>query len=214
MKKSLFLFLLLCAATIVSCDDEDNAIPQAILPDAEGLQQVWSAAGSVFDLDGDGACYLLDDTSDDGFAHTPDGDYISISVREYCEQFAADWNADPKNADNPITAEEAADRRFVGLFTRFNISADLFVMEQGAENGYSATLIQGSYTYNENTGVITVEDTIDSATKELVVSVDKEGTVNFLCSTEWYAFDTSSYDKTRTYWIKAPTRYYCPRSGK
>ena len=67
------------------------------LPSAQELQQTWEAAGSIFDLNSNGVCYQLDYNSDDGFAHIPNGDYVTISIREYCEQFAKDWNADSNN---------------------------------------------------------------------------------------------------------------------
>ena len=180
------------------------------IPNAIELQKTWEAQGSIFDIDSKGVCYQLDYNSYDGFAHTDNGDYVTIPIREYCEEFAKDWNADSKN-DRKITAEEAADREFDGLFTRFIIDENTLEMHQGTKYGDDVEMINGTYTYDEKTGIIKVQDTIDCTEKTIVVSIDNKDRVNFLINSEWYTFSTSSYDNSIDYWIFCPTFYYCSK---
>ena len=177
------------------------------LPSAQELQNTWETAGSIFDINSKGVCYQLDYTSDDGFAHNEDGSYKTIGIREYLVKFAEDWNADSKNKQK-ITPEEAADREFDGLFTRFIIDGYYFEMHQGTSYGDDIKMIDGEYTYDEKTGIIKVQDTIDEMEKTIVVSVDSKNRVNFLVNSEFYPFQTMNYDRTIEYWIYCPTFYY------
>lgn len=198
------------SVVVYDYNDVDSIVFKAKknIPNAIELQNTWEAGGSLFDINSNGICYQLDYNSDDGFAHSEDGNYVTISIREYLEKFAEDWNADSKN-EKKITPEEAGDREFDGLFTRFIITDTSFEMHQGTSYGDDVEMINGEYTYDEKTGIIKVQDIIDETEKTVVVSVDDKGRVNFLINSEWYTFSTSSYDNTIDYWIFCPTFYYC-----
>ena len=178
-------------------------------PSAKGLQQTWSVNTTDFDIENNQAvCYLLDSSSSDGFAHEEDSSYVFMSVKQYCEQFAKDWNADPNNPQ--ITAKEAAERTVTGdYFVRFTITEDQFLMTYGYLQ-YTVTEVDGKYTYDEETGTITVDDEIEQKKKEFKVYIDKDkNELVFYNFTEWYPLPMMSYDQTKDYYIVAPTYYYC-----
>lgn len=184
----------------------------ANLPTAKELVKTWSTTRTVFNLTNNKSiCYLLDYDSPDGFAHDDDGKYISMSVKEYCEQFANDWNADSAN-EQKITTEEAADRTVTGNdFVNFVITDNRFTMKYGYGPYYS-TNVDGTYTYDEETGIITVNDEIEKKAKQFIVSIDQEtNAVVFYNFTEWYPLSIMSYDQTKDYFIFAPTYYYCDK---
>ncbi len=185
------------------------------LPTKAELVRTWKATRSVFDIEsGNDRCYLLDYDSSDGFAHTDDGDYVLCTVKEYCEQFANDWNADTANTKK-ITTEEAADRIFsTGNFVNFVVTTNRFTMEHGYAS-YTVTDVSGNYTYDEATGVITVQDEIENKAKTFTLSIDKDTNgIVFLNATEWYPLSIMSYDQTKDYYIFAPTYYYCQPIGE
>lgn len=211
MKHFSSIKLLLAATVIVSSATNTFA---AKLLTAKELVRTWTTTRTVFDINNSKAvCYLLDYDSawGDGFAHNDDGSYVSMSVKDYCEQFAKDWNADENNTQK-ITTEEAADRTVTGDdFVKFDITDDRFVMKYGYAS-YEVKDVNGTYTYDEETGVITVDDEIESKKKTFTVSVDPEtDAVVFLNATEWYPLQIMSYDQTKDYYIFAPTYYYCDK---
>lgn len=211
MKHFSTIKLLLAAVVIMS--NVTGAFAAKLLT-AKELVRTWTTTRTVFDINYSKAvCYLLDYNSEwgDGFAHNEDGSYVTMSVKDYCEQFAKDWNADENNTQK-ITAEEAADRTVTGSdFVKFEIDGNRFVMRYGYA-GYEVTDVSGAYTYDEETGVITVDDEIESEKKKFTVSVDPEtDAVVFLNATEWYPLSIMSYDQTKDYFVFAPTYYYCDK---
>ena len=184
-----------------------------VIPTAKDFQNTWSTTHTVFDIENPkGVCYLLDYNNPDGFAHDEDGNYVYTSVKEYCEQFAKDWNANPAN--EKITAEEAADRTVTGkYFIRFAITEDNFLMTYGYGD-FSVTLVDGSYTYDAEKGIITVDDNVESTKKNFTLTYDEETKELVLLNfTEWFPLDIMSYDQEKSYYIMAPTYYYCNAEG-
>lgn len=184
-----------------------------VIPTAKDFQNTWSTTHTVFDIENPkGVCYLLDYNNPDGFAHDEDGNYVYTSVKEYCEQFAKDWNANPAN--EKITAEEAADRTVTGkYFIRLAITEDNFLMTYGYGD-FSVTLVDGSYTYDAEKGIITVDDNVESTKKNFTLTYDEETKELVLLNfTEWFPLDIMSYDQEKSYYIMAPTYYYCNAEG-
>lgn len=208
MKKNLLKLIFVACFALANA----TAAVATNLPTAKELVKTWSTTRTVFDLTNDKSiCYLLDYSSPDGFARDDSGNYIYMSVKEYCEQFANDWNADSSN-EQKITTEEAADRTVTGDdFVNFIITDDRFTMRYGYGPYYS-TNVDGTYTYNEETGIITVNDEVEKKTKQFTVSIDQETkAVTFYNFTEWYPLAIMSYDQTKDYFIFAPTYYYCDK---
>lgn len=210
MKKGLLHRFLMVTSVLFSCSFTHAA---DVIPTADIFQNSWLTTHTVLDIENpNGVCYLLDYNNPDGFAHDEDGNYITISVREYCEQFANDWNADPAN--EKITTEEAADRFVAGLnFVRFNVTQDNFLMTYGYDT-FSVTLVDGSYKYDFEKGVITVDDNVENTQKDFTLTFDEESKeLVFFNFTEWYPLSLMSYDKTKDYYVFAPTYYYCNVEG-
>lgn len=206
------------AVVLCSCSDDDNTAKnepkEPRIPTLDELVGIWNSGMCKFDLESKGWAYELDLEYSapyyDGFAHDENGDYVRISVKEYCEQYAADYNADPKNTDK-LTAEEAGTREFSDqLISRFTVEADHFLFVQGNKAGI-VTLITGTSVYDETTGVFTI--TRDSAYDEgevIEVSVfeDVDGVMNFVVNSEWYSFYTATYDDSKQYWVFCPIYYF------
>jgi len=175
---------------------------------------VWNSNLCKFDLDSPGWAYELDLTSDDGFAHDENGDYIRMTVREYCEQYAADYNADPANTEQ-LTVEEAGMRSWDdNLISRITVDADHFLFEQGTTIGI-VTQITGSFEYDSKTGVFTItRDSMSDAGEVVEVSVfeDVDGVMTFVVKSEWFPFHTATYDDTTEYWLFCPTYYYSEKT--
>lgn len=182
-------------------------------PAAEDIAGTWNVIGDRWDLDeGKSACYLMDDESEDGFARDENGDYITITVREYCEEYAKDYNADPKN-EIKGTPEDFAEKIYemLGLSGTFTVTDKHIKFDWGLDVGFYSTYIDGDYTYDPGTGIMTVDDrAIPSSPRELPVNVftDEEGRMNFRFS-EYYIVGMTSYDGSREYWIYAPTIFFC-----
>lgn len=157
--------------------------------------------------------------TDDGqdFATDDNGDYITLpSIRAYCEQYADDYNADPKNTIKG-TPEDFANHQYEGsyLFTNINITEDKVIIYSGQKIEDAGTLailcVSGTYTYDKTTCTFTVEDlAIENDPRTLAINVtkDEEGRINFRYS-DFDMYTTPSYDKTKTYYVFAPMIYYC-----
>lgn len=88
MKKSLLHRFFMVTLVLFSCSFSHAA---DVIPTADIFQNSWFTTHTVLDIENpNGVCYLLDYNNPDGFAHDEDGNYITISVRDYCEQFAND----------------------------------------------------------------------------------------------------------------------------
>lgn len=229
--------LLLSLAVMVSCSDDKNAddpgketpeqpetpeepeIPDRI--DLSELIGAWEAEGYRWDLDeGRSICYQMTDDGQD-FATDDEGNYITLpSIRAYCEQYANDYNADPKN-ETKGTPEDFANHEYEGsyLFTNINITEDKIVIYSGQQIPEQGTLailcVSGAYTYDKTTGTFTVEDlAIESDPRTLAINVTKDetGRMNFRYS-DYDMYTTPSYDRTKTYYVYAPMIFFCHRGS-
>ena len=185
-------------------------------PAPEDIIGVWKVIGDRWDLDnGESSCYLMDDESEDGYAHDENGNYIIITVREYCEQYARDWNADPANGTEG-TAEDFADKLYedIGLAGTFTVDGSRVSFDWGLELGFSALYVDGEYKYNAAEGYMQVDDrAIESDPRDLRIDVftDENGRMCFRYP-EFYIMSMYNYDQTEEYWIYAPTIFYCEKS--
>lgn len=216
-KAALLLSLLLA----VSCNDGNdtpgpNEKPQETI-ELHELLGAWEAEGYHWDLDeGRSVCYRMTDDGQD-FALNENGDYVVIpSIRDYCEQYAADYNADPAN-DIEGTPEDFADHPYedTGLFTNIVITEEKAVVYSGQRIEGAGTIailcVTGSYSYDKAAGQLTVADVAiesDPRTLAIDVSRDEEGRTNFRYS-DFDMYTTPSYDRTKTYYVYAPMIYYC-----
>lgn len=199
-----------CSQEIIVCQEGHGNLL------AEEIIGVWNVLGDRWDLDnGTSVCYLMDDDSEDGYAHDEDGNYITITIREFCEQYAEDYNADE---NNPVdgTPEDFADKLYedIGLAGTFEITADNVVFTWGLSVGFSAIMVDGVYEYNTAGGYMTVTDNaIPSDPRNLQIDVfqDEDGRMCFRYP-EYYITSMYSYDKSEEYWIYAPTIFYCEKS--
>lgn len=214
--------LFAAAAVLCSCSDDDGGSKtepkKPRIPALDELVGIWNSGMCQFDLELKGWAYELDLEYSapyyDGFAHDENGDYVRITVQEYCEQYSADYNADPNNTDK-LTPEEAGTREFSEqLISRFTITPDHFLFEQGNRAGI-VTLITGSFVYDQTTGVFTI--TRDSSYDEgevIEVSVfeDVDGVMTFVVNSEWYSFYTATYDDSTRYWVFCTIYYFSEKS--
>lgn len=200
----------------VSCSSDD-ATPtvekeEIVLKDLLGA---WKAEGYRWDLkEGTSKCYLMTEDGGD-FQLDENGDYITITIGEYCEQYAKDFNADAAN-EVKGTAEDFAKHDFAGtaLFTNIEISEDEVVVYtgQGNESGVmTITVVKGTYTYDPKTSIMTVNNVAipsDPVETKINVFKDEKGRMNFRY-TDFDIFTAYSYDLTKDYWVYAPMIYYC-----
>ena len=222
MKKvSLIKYLLplaFASLTIASCSKDNDGKEEEVQPNLsiDELKGQWMASGSLFDLETEGKGYLLDlDFTDpimDGFKHDENGDYITISIQDYCKQYAADYNADPDNKDK-MTAEDVAERIFSEeLVTTFTIMSDYIMFEQGNLAG-SATIISGESVYSQENQTFTITKDIlgeEGSVVEIKVKRGRtDGEVMFLVTSEYYPYKTATYDGKDEYWFLTPTWYFC-----
>lgn len=204
---------MLCAA--VSCDPVENEGEEKIR--LEDLIGAWEADGYRWDLDeGASRCYQMDDEGQD-FAYDEQGNLIYLSsIREYCEQYAADYNADPNNTVKG-TAEDFANHDYSGtyLFTNINVTETEVIvwMGQSIPNAgtFAAKAVSGEYVYDEETATFTVDDlAIPDDPRSLKINVfkDSEGRMNFRWS-DYDMYTTPTYDGKKTYYVYAPMIFYC-----
>lgn len=198
---------LLCTLAAPAQADET----QTTIPSATGIQKKWTSHRTVFDYN-TAKSYFYQFTDDGGYVMDADGNYVTITLQEYCEKFAEDWNADEAN-EQKITAEEAADRTLdSNHWVAFEADGETMTMTYGYGEMMTVTYISGPYTYDETTGVATIEDTVESSTKTCTFSVDPEtGSLVVKNATEWYPFDIMTYDQTVSYLVFCPTYYYCEK---
>lgn len=115
MKNIRFILLMAFAVSLFSCTEKiekDGPDGPECQISADDLIGKWNVIGDRCDLEnGTSACYLMDDNSPDGYAHDEDGNLITITVKEYCQQYAEDYNADPSN-EVKGTAEDFADKLY------------------------------------------------------------------------------------------------------
>lgn len=201
-------------------DDEETPQPEVkenrILA-LDEIKGVWNSPECLFDIHQDGTFYETDPTYGpplyDGYVHDENGDYVTLTTAEYCEQYAADYNADPKNTDK-FTAEDAASRTFASSFiNRFTVSDDQFLFEQGNPAGL-ATIIRGTYTYDAETGLFTVTNDFgeQSVSKVYVFEDATDGVTKFLVVNEFFPYKTTSYDGKKEYYPLCPIYYFCTKS--
>lgn len=218
LSKYLMVVLLLAVAA-VSCSKDSGGKEEAdVLPklSIEDLIGEWTASGSLFDLEAEGKGYLLDlDFSDpimDGFKHDENGDYITITIQDYCRQYAEDYNADPANTDK-VTAEDVAERIFSEeIVTKFTVMTEYVMLEQGNLAG-TATMISGDSVYNQETQTFKITKDISGEEGDVVeIKVERgrtEDEVKFLVTSEYYPYKTATYDGKEEYWFLTPTWYFC-----
>ncbi len=195
----------------LTVDKEPNTIPEL-----GAIIGAWEAEGYRWDLDhGKSACYLLTEDGYD-FELDEDGNYITVTIREYCEQYAKDYNADPAN-EIKGTPEDFADHNFGGtyMFANINVTADEVVIYMGQRIVGQATLavlcVEGSYTYDPQTGILTVDDVAiedDPRSLEINVWMDPAGRMNFRYS-DYDMFPTPTYDGSKSYYAYVPMIFYC-----
>lgn len=184
-------------------------------PTADDIKGVWTVVGDRWDLDSDSICYLMDDDSEDGFARDEDGNYITVTIREYCQQYADDYNADPAN-EMEGTAEDFAYKVYddLGLAGTITVDGGNILFDWGLAAGFSATMVDGTYEYNAVKGYMTVDDRANASDPRMLqvdVFEDENGMMCFSYP-EYYIVGVSSYDKTREYWVYATTVFYCEKS--
>lgn len=205
------------AATLSACSDDYEApAPEFTIPAQNEFIGGWEAEGYRWDLDrGKSACYLMNEAGDD-YVFDENGNYITVTVREYCEQYAQDYNADPKN-EIKGTPENFADHGYEGtyLFTNFNITDTHITIYLGQRipgvGDMSVPTVKGDYTYDPQTGIMTVNDianSIDHRTLLIDVTKSKDGRMNFRYS-DYDLYLTPTYDQTKSYYVYAPTIFYC-----
>lgn len=211
------VLLALSAVVLTACaDDNETPAPNFTIPAQSELIGGWDAEGYRWDLDnGKSACYLMNDAGND-FAYDDEGNYITMTVRAYCEQYAQDYNADPQN-EIKGTPEDFADHAYEGtpLFTNFNITENRVTVYLGQSipgvASMSVLAVSGEYTYDPAKGVMTVHDVAnESDLRTLLIDVKKgrDGRMHFRYS-DYDTFTTPSYDQTRTYYVYAPMIFYC-----
>lgn len=219
MKRTCFFILIACAMSLIACSEKiDNGKvsgePSEPI-DIDDLIGEWNVVGDRWDLEnGVSACYLMDDDSEDGYAHDSEGNLITITVKEYCQSYADDYNADPAN-EIKGTAEDFADKLYsdYGLSGTFEVTEERITFTWGLDVGFSALYVDGSYTYDAENGCMTVMDeAIPSDLRELQIDVfnDEEGRMCFRYP-EYYISTMYDYDQTQAWWIYAPVIFYCER---
>lgn len=205
------------AAALSACSDDNEApAPELTIPAQSEMIGGWEAEGYRWDLDrGKSACYLMTDDGKD-FAYDEQGNYITVTVREYCEQYAEDYNADPKN-EIKGTPENFADHAYEGsyLFTNLNVTDTHITIYSGQRipgAGIMAVLsVSGQYVYDPATGSMTVDDVaVKDEPRTLLIEVtkSKDGRMNFRYS-DYDLYLTPTYDQTKSYYVYAPMIFYC-----
>jgi len=201
----------------ISCSSDDDATteePETPLTQEDIIGE-WEAEGYRWDLEeGSSTCYLMTEDGED-FQYDENGDYITITINEYVQQYAEDYNADPEN-EMEGTPEDFANHEYAGTysFTTFEVTEDEITVYAGQDISGEGTLsvltIQGEYEFDEETATLTVQDVaIASDPREIEIEVfkDEENRVNFRY-TDFDIFTTDSYDQTQSYWVYAPMIYY------
>lgn len=222
MKNGLYSFAvsaLLLFGTACSSDDntseEEIQEPVALLTHEEVIG-VWEAQGYRWDIEeGKSSCYLMTADGDD-FQYDENGEYITISIREYCEQYAEDYNRDPNN-EVKGTPEDFANHDFSDtyMFSNIEVTEDEVVIYVGQDIPDQGTLnilaVKGEYTFDEENAILIVNNVaIESSPEELEIKVfkDDEDRINFRY-TDFDIYTAYSYDKSESYWVYAPMIYYC-----
>lgn len=240
LKKIALLNLLMAVATVpalTSCDDDEPKGGEIVPPGEEEvtppeeeeettLKQsdivgAWDAEGYRWDLDeGRSICYEMTEDGTD-FAFDDEGNYITIpSIREYCEQYARDYNADEANTVKG-TPEDFANHNYEGtyMFTNINVTEDHITIYGGQDLGEAGRMsilcVDGKYTFDEETATLTVEDVAivdDPRTLKVNVFKDEDGLMNFRYA-DYDMYTTPNYAGTKTYYVYAPMIFYC-KPGK
>lgn len=178
----------------------------------ENIIGIWNVLGDKWDLEsGNGICYLR---GSDGLVKDEDGNYVTITIQEFCEQYAADYNADPANKET-IQPEDCTNKLYedTGLGGTFTIDENHILFMWGSKS-CEIMMVDGDYEYNEAEGYMEVNDlAIPDVPRNLQVDVfiDQDGLMCFRY-TEYYIVEIFNYDKSESYWIYAPTIFYCERA--
>lgn len=208
--------LLLFGAVACSSDDDGIKGEEPVLDlTVEDIIGEWEAEGYRWDLqNGSSSCYLMTEDGSD-FQYDENGDYITITINEYVEQYAADYNADPAN-EVEGTPEDFAQHDFEDtyLFATFEVTEDEITVYMGQQIDGHGTLsvltLQGEYVFNEEDQVLIVQDVaIESDPREIKINVfkDDQNRLNFRY-TDFDIYTAYSYDQTESYWVYAPMIYY------
>lgn len=175
------------------------------------LVGTWQAVGDRWNLDAVSACYLMDG---DGFAFDDDGNYVTITVREYCQQYADDWNTANPDSEIKATAEIMAEKLYedMGVRATMTVTEDSVTFEWGHQY-VLVTFVKGAYNYDVANGVMQVDDravTDDPRNLKIKVFTDEQGYRCFEWP-EFYLFNMTSFDGSKEYWIYASTIFFCEK---
>lgn len=220
MIKRMFLCFILggILSLVISCssDGDTPTVEPEIQLTLEDIVGEWEAEGYYWDLEeGSSICYLMTEDGSD-FEYDENGDYISVSISEYCELYAEDYNADPEN-NIEGTPEDFANHEYDGtyVFTTFEVTEDEITIYIGQsipdEGTFSVLTVQGAYEFDQEEQTLMVQDVaIESDPRELKINVfkDDQNRLNFRY-TDFDIFTAYSYDETDSYWVYAPMIFYC-----
>lgn len=180
----------------------------------------WEADSRRWDIsDGKGGiCYLMNEAGND-YAFDENGDYITITLLEYLQQYAADYNADENNTIKG-TPEDFAYQPYENsyMFSNFGIDATKIKVYHGQRIADAGTMsiecVNGTYTYDPITGLMTIEDvSIVTDPRTVKMKVWKEtyaDQTSRICYqySDYDIFVNKSYDKKIIYDTYASTIYY------
>lgn len=207
--RSTTLFSLVVTLLLTACENTEESKPSHF-PTLSKIVGAWEADGYRWDLEGNGLCYLMNEAGDD-FAYDENGDYIYLSVKSYCEQYARDYNADPANTIKG-TPEDFATHDYEGTscFTNINVTEREITIWSGQHGNIVVLCVKGTYVYDRQSGIMTVQNVaIADETTTLKIQIwESAGHMHFRYS-DMDMYGTPNYDKTKNYTVIGPMIFYC-----
>lgn len=234
MKKSNLLksfAALACAAAFVSCskagDDGGNGNGEGggqnppadeTIPSASEIRGVWGALADKFELNyGKSALYQMTEDGND-FALDENGDYITVTIEEYVNEWCESYNSDPANEGFEAHPEDVVVTEYIeqdGIinFGTFEVTESHIVFNQGIAGAstISVTSIDGDYEYDETSGVMHVRNLAiadDPVDLDVRVRKNENGGLTFTY-TDFYMYTVVTYDGSTEYWPYTPVSYIC-----
>lgn len=173
----------------------------------------WTAYSDKWDLSRSGVCYLVD-LENGTFAMDENGNYITMTLMDFCEEYVAEYNSDPQNTEK-ITIDDVCTRVYQDNdgykdFADFFVSEDHIIMWWGMIGKARVLKLDGDYKF-KGPGAVTIDDKSNKnnpRTVDMKLFYNESGD---LCMQyyERYLHMHYNYNKTKQYFIYASTIFYC-----
>lgn len=192
-------------------DEPSPEIPAYSVSDFVGK---WICTVDQWDLSRDGTCTEL---GDNGYPVYVNGEKIQMPLKEYCEQFAADYNA--AYPGYGITAEDITwnendteDKYVFFDMTEERLTFHVCWPMGGGLGHFQISQICGPYEYYPETATMMVWHESETAPKVYILAVkglDKEAGEIKIAVTDEYPWPVSNFSGTKAYSVYCTAIYTC-----